>query len=74
MTKEATKNLIVVMQAYVNGKTIQYYDVDLGYKIEHPGGPNFNDKWVDVDEDHLLDLIFTTTVSSPAPGTARLRT
>lgn len=54
MTKEATKNLIVVMQAYVNGKTIQYYDVDLGYKIEHPGGPNFNDKWVDVDEDHLF--------------------
>lgn len=42
------------MQAYVNGKTIQYYDVDLSFKIEHPGEPNFNDKWVDVDEDHLF--------------------
>ena len=54
MTREETKNLIVVMQAYVNGKTIQYYDVDLSFKIEHPGEPNFNDKWVDVDEDHLF--------------------
>ena len=43
-----------VQQAYVNGKTIQYYDVDLSFKIEHPGEPNFNDKWVDVDDDHLF--------------------
>lgn len=54
MRKEKIKQLVDVMQAYVNGKTIQYYDVDLSFKIEHPGEPNFNDKWVDVDEDHLF--------------------
>ena len=42
------------MQAYVNGKTIQYYKVDLSFKIKHPGEPNFNNKWVDVDEEHLF--------------------
>lgn len=54
MKKEKIKQLVDVMQAYVNGKTIQYYKVDLSYKIEHPGEPNFNDKWVDVDEEHLF--------------------
>lgn len=54
MRKEKIKQLVDVMQAYVNGKTIQYYKVDLSFKIEHPGEPNFNDKWVDVDEDHLF--------------------
>lgn len=54
MRKEKIKQLVDVMQAYVNGKTIQYYDADLSFKIEHPGEPNFNDKWVDVDEDHLF--------------------
>jgi hypothetical protein len=52
MKKEKIKQLVDVMQAYVNGKTIQYYKVDLSFKIEHPGKPNFNDKWVDVDEEH----------------------
>lgn len=52
MKKEKIKQLVDVMQAYVNGKTIQYYKVDLSFKIEHPGEPNFNDKWVDVDEEH----------------------
>lgn len=42
------------MQAYVNGKTIQYYEVDLVYKIKHPGEPNYNNKWVDVGEDHIF--------------------
>lgn len=54
MKKEEIKQLLDVMQAYVNGKTIQYYEVDLSFKIEHPGEPNFNDKWVDVDEEHLF--------------------
>lgn len=54
MKKEKIKQLVDVMQAYVNGKTIQYYKVDLSFKIEHPGEPNFNDKWVDVDEEHLF--------------------
>ena len=54
MKKEKIKQLMDVMQAYVNGKTIQYYKVDLSFKIEHPGEPNFNDKWVDVDEEHLF--------------------
>ena len=54
MRKEKIKQLVDVMQAYVNGKTIQYYDVDLSFKIEHPGEPNFNDKWVDVDKEHLF--------------------
>lgn len=52
MKKEKIKQLVDVMQAYVNGKTIQYYKVDLSFKIEHPGKPNFNAKWVDVDEEH----------------------
>lgn len=52
MTREETKELLSVLQAFVNGKTIQYYKVDLSFKIEHPGEPNFNDKWVDVDEGH----------------------
>lgn len=52
MKKEKIKQLVDVMQAYVNGKTIQYYNVDLSFKIEHPGEPNFNCKWVDVDEGH----------------------
>lgn len=52
MKKEKIKQLVDVMQAYLNGKTIQYYKVDLSFKIEHPGEPNFNDKWVDVDEGH----------------------
>lgn len=52
MKKEKIKQLVDVMQAYVNGKTIQYYKVDLSFKIEHPGKPNFNGKWVDVDEGH----------------------
>ena len=54
MRKEKIKQLMDVMQAYVNGKTIQYYDVDLSFKIKHPGEPNFNNKWVDVDEEHLF--------------------
>ncbi len=54
MKKEKIKQLMDVMQAYVNGKTIQYYKVDLSFKIEHPGEPNFNNKWVDVDEEHLF--------------------
>ena len=54
MKKEKIKQLVDVMQAYVNGKTIQYYKVDLSFKIEHPGEPNFNNKWVDVDEEHLF--------------------
>lgn len=29
MRKEKIKQLVDVMQAYVNGKTIQYYKVDL---------------------------------------------
>ena len=48
------KQLSDVLQAYVNGKTIQYYEVDLVYKIKHPGEPNYNNKWVDVDEDHIF--------------------
>lgn len=54
MKKEKIKQLMDVMQAYVNGKTIQYYKVDLSFKIEHPGEPNSNNKWVDVDEEHLF--------------------
>lgn len=54
MEKEKIKQLMDVMQAYVNGKTIQYYKIDLSFKIKHPGEPNFNDKWVDVDEEHLF--------------------
>ena len=54
MEKEKIKQLMDVMQAYVNGKTIQYYDVDYSFKIAHPGERNFNNKWVDVDEEHLF--------------------
>ncbi len=54
MRKEKIRQLRDVMQAYVNGKTIQYYKVDLSFKIKHPGEPNFNNKWVDVDEEHLF--------------------
>lgn len=67
MRKEKIKQLVDVMQAYLNGKTIQYYDVDLGYKIEHPGEPNFNDKWVDVDEDHLFRPDFYDYRIKPGP-------
>lgn len=67
MRKEKIKQLVDVMQAYVNGKTIQYYDVDLSFKIEHPGEPNFNDKWVDVDEDHLFRPDFYNYRIKPAP-------
>lgn len=54
MKKEKIKQLVDVMQAYVNGKTIQYHKVDISFKIEHPGEPNFKNKWVDVDEEHLF--------------------
>ena len=54
MRKEKIRQLMDIMQAYVNGKTIQYYKVDLSFKIKHPGEPNFNNKWVDVDEEHLF--------------------
>ena len=67
MRKEKIKQLVDVMQAYVNGKTIQYYDVDLSFKIEHPGEPNFNDKWVDVDEDHLFRPDFYNYRVKPEP-------
>lgn len=67
MRKEKIKQLVDVMQAYVNGKTIQYYDVDLSFKIEHPGEPNFNDKWVDVDEDHLFRPDFYDYRIKPEP-------
>ena len=54
MKKEKIKQLVDVMQAYVNGKTIQYYQVDLSFKIEHLGELNSSNKWIDVDEDHLF--------------------
>ena len=54
MINEQIKQLVNVLQAYVNGKTIQYYDVDYSFKIAHPGERNFNNKWVDVDEDHIF--------------------
>jgi hypothetical protein len=54
MRKEKTKQLVDVMRAYVNGKTIQYYAVDYAFKIKHPGEPNFKNKWVDVDEEHIF--------------------
>lgn len=56
MINEQIKRLFPVLQAYVNGKTIQYYDVDYSFKIKHPGERNFNNKWVDVDEDHIFKL------------------
>ena len=54
MKKEKIKKLVDVMQAYVNGKTIQYYQVDISVKIEHLGELNSSNKWIDVDEDHLF--------------------
>ena len=54
MKKEKIKQLVDVMQAYVNGKTIQYYQVDLSFKIEHLGELNSSNKWIDVNEDHLF--------------------
>ena len=56
MINEQIKQLVAVLQAYLNGKTIQYYDVDYSFKIAHPGERNFNNKWVDVDEDHIFKL------------------
>ena len=67
MRKEKIKQLVDIMQAYVNGKTIQYYKVDLSYKIEHPGEPNFNDKWVNVDEEHLFRPDFYDYRIKPEP-------
>lgn len=54
MRKEKIKQLVDVMQAYVNGKTIQYYKEDLSFTNEHKGVPILNNKWVDVDEEHLF--------------------
>ena len=54
MINEQIKQLVDVMQAYINGKTIQYYDVDYSFNIAHPGERNCNNKWVDVDEDHIF--------------------
>ena len=51
-TMNRLKHLIDVMQAYVDGKTIQYFHVDLGFKVRHPGEPNFNNRWIDVDDEH----------------------
>lgn len=56
MINEQIKQLVDVLQAYVNGKTIQYYDVDYSFKVAHPGERNFNNKWVDVNEDHIFKL------------------
>ena len=56
MINEQIKQLVAVLQAYINGKTIQYYDVDYSFKVKHPGERNFNNKWVDVDEDHIFRL------------------
>lgn len=67
MRKEKIKQLVDVMQAYINGKTIQYYDVNLSFKIEHPGEPNFNDKWIDVDDDHLFRPDFYDYRIKPEP-------
>lgn len=58
MINKQIKQLVNVLQAYLNGKTIQYYDVDYSFKIAHPGERNFNNKWVDVDEDHIFRLDF----------------
>ena len=54
MKKEKIKQLVDVMQAYVNGKTIQYYKVELNFKIKDPVERNSNNTWVDVDEDHIF--------------------
>ena len=54
MKKEEIKKLVDVLHAYVNGKTIQYYQVDISFKIEHLGELNSSNKWIDVDEYHLF--------------------
>ena len=67
MINEQIKQLVAVLQAYVNGKTIQYYDVDYSFKIAHPGERNFNNKWVDVDEDHIFKPDLYDYRIKPAP-------
>lgn len=68
MINEHIKQLVAVLQAYVNGKTIQYYDVDYSFKIAHPGERNFNNKWVDVDEDHIFKLDLCEYRIKPEPN------
>ena len=68
MINEQIKQLVAVLQAYVNGKTIQYYDVDYSFKIAHPGERNFNNKWVDVDEDHIFKLDLYEYRIKPEPN------
>ena len=68
MINEQIKQLVDVLQAYVNGKTIQYYDVDYSFKIKHPGERNFNNKWVDVDEDHIFRLDLYEYRIKPEPN------
>ena len=68
MINEQIKQLVAVLQAYVNGKTIQYYDVDYSFKIAHPGERNFNNKWVDVDEDHIFKLDLCEYRIKPEPN------
>lgn len=68
MINEQIKQLVAVLQAYVNGKTIQYYDVDYSFKIAHPGERNFNNKWVDVDEDHIFRLDLYEYRIKPEPN------
>ena len=67
MINEQIKQLVAVLQAYLNGKTIQYYDVDYSFKIAHPGERNFNNKWIDVDEDHLFRPDFYDYRVKPEP-------
>lgn len=68
MINEQIKQLVNVLQAYLNGKTIQYYDVDYSFKIAHPGERNFNNKWVDVDEDHIFKLDLYEYRIKPEPN------
>ena len=68
MINEQIKQLVNVLQAYVNGKTIQYYDIDYSFKIKHPGERNFNNKWVDVDEDHIFRLDLYEYRIKPEPN------
>ena len=68
MINEQIKQLVAVLQAYINGKTIQYYDVDYSFKIKHPGERNFNNKWVDVDEDHIFRLDLYEYRIKPEPN------
>ena len=68
MINKRIKQLVNVLQAYVNGKTIQYYDVDYSFKIAHPGERNFNNKWVDVDEDHIFRLDLYDYRIKPEPN------